>query len=330
MLCLTRLIEQEDLTEEQSYEALQEILNGANPHQTAAFLALMRAKGETAAELAGVIKAMEEKMIPVTLSVPALDIVGTGGDGAHTLNISTGSAILAASCGVKIAKHGNRSVSSLCGSADVLEALGIRIDMSADEVKRCVEEIGIGFMFAPHFHPAMKKVKEVRSGLKIRTLFNLVGPLLNPARVAHRMVGVSHQELLLPFAELLVVQERGRSLVFHGCGLDEISCMGPTQVIEIHGKQMRQFTLDPEELGLPRCSLSDLRGGDAQQNSAHLLRIFAGEKSAAADTIALNAACALYVYGNAPTIQEGLAIAQQNLKEQRALQLIEKWRNYGR
>ncbi|MES2122206.1 MAG: anthranilate phosphoribosyltransferase [Chlamydiota bacterium] len=328
MLCLEQLMKQEDLTEEQCYAALQEILTGANPHQTAAFLALMRAKGETAAELAGVIKAMEEKMIPVALSIPVLDIVGTGGDGAHTLNISTGSAILAASCGVKIAKHGNRSVSSLCGSADVLEALGIRIDMSAREVKSCVEEIGIGFMFAPHFHPAMQQVKEVRSALKMRTLFNLVGPLLNPAHARHRMVGVAHAELLKPFAELLAGEQRGRSLVFHGCGLDEISCVGPAQVIEINGKEMREFTLDPLELGLPRCALSDLRGGDAKQNSKHLLRIFSGEKSAAADTLALNAACALYVYGSAPSIQEGLAIAQQSLKEHKAMQLIEKWRNY--
>lgn len=330
MLHLEKLIRQEDLTERETYGAIRELLTCANSHETAAFLALMRAKGETIAELCGVLQAMEEEMIPVKIGTAALDIVGTGGDGAHTINISTGAAIVAASCGVPLAKHGNRSVSSLCGSADVLEALGIAIEMSAEEVARCVREIGIGFMFAPHFHPAMKRVKEVRAGLKVRTLFNLIGPLLNPAKAAHLMVGVSQIEMLEPIAQLLLRQKRGRSWVFHGTGLDELSCLGPATVLEVSASGIKKRCIDPLEFGLPRCTLDDLRGKDATYNAEILKRVFSGERSAVADTIAFNAACALYLFGSTSSIQEGLMRVQNSLKEQKPIQLLQAWSTYGK
>ena len=208
---IEKLIFREDLTKEESSLAIHEALGDANPFQTAAFLVLMRAKGETVEEIQGVIEAMRSLMVRVPLSCPVLDIVGTGGDGAHTLNISTASAILAASCGVEIAKHGNRSVSSLAGSADVLEAVGVDIHQTPEQIKRCIEEIGIGFMFAPDFHPALKDLKEIRKGLSVRTLFNIIGPLLNPAGAEHLMLGVFSEDLMEIAADLLLRLKSRRS-----------------------------------------------------------------------------------------------------------------------
>ncbi len=325
---LEKLICQTDLSKEESSLALDELLTGANPHQIAAFLVLMRAKGETIQELQGIIEAMRAKMVQVQTATAVLDIVGTGGDGAHTLNISTASAILAASCGVKIAKHGNRSVSSSCGSADVLEALGVDIHKDPITVGKCIEELSIGFMFAPDFHPGLKRIKEVRGQLGIRTLFNIVGPLLNPAAAQHLMLGVFHKDLMEKMALLLLSLSSHRSLVFHGCGLDELSCLGPSDVIEISEGKMRALTLDPLEFGLDRCQIDDLRGKDASYNAQRILEAFHGEKSPFADTIALNAGIALCLYGIAGSYQEGIERAKTCLKEQRALALLNAWRSY--
>ena len=326
MLNLEKLLLQENLTKEESSLATRTILSGANPHQIAAFLMLMGSKGETVDELLGVIEEMQRQMVQVAVSCPVLDIVGTGGDGAHTLNISTASALLAASCGVKIAKHGNRSVSSLCGSADVLEALGINIDQTPEQVQRSIEEIGIGFMFAPHFHPALKNLKEIRRGLGIRTLFNIIAPLLNPARAEHLMLGVFSEDLLGTASSVLQRLQTRRSFVFHGCGLDELSCVGPSKVIEVTQEGMRAFVLDPTSFGLKRCSLEDLRGQGAEYNAEKILEALNGKESPFADTIALNAGVALYLYGKAGSIQEGIAIAQTQLKEKRAIDTLNKWR----
>ena len=230
---IEKLLLRESLSQEESESATREVLSSANSHQIAAFLVLMRAKGETIEELHGAILAMRSAMIRVNIATPVLDIVGTGGDGMHTLNISTASAILAASCGVKVAKHGNRSVSSLAGSADVLEALRVNIHQPPHKIAACVEELGIGFMFAPNFHPALKHIKEVRQNLGTRTLFNILGPLLSPASAGHLMLGVFSEDLLIVVAQLLVRLNQRRSFVFHGCGLDELSCLGPAQVIEV-------------------------------------------------------------------------------------------------
>ena len=241
---LEKLLVQNDLSEEESKLAMQEIFAGASPYQAASFLMLMRSKGETAEELFGIIEAMRERMVRVPVKSRVLDIVGTGGDGAQTLNISTASAILAASCGVKVAKHGNRSVSSLCGSADVLEALGVNILAPKESLGRSIEELGIAFFFAPEFHPALKQLREVRKGLGTRTLFNIIAPFLNPATPEHFMIGVYSKELLDIAAAVLSRLNTRRSLVFHGSGLDELSCVGVAQAMEVQGEKLTPI-LDP-------------------------------------------------------------------------------------
>jgi anthranilate phosphoribosyltransferase len=307
---------------------MEEILAGADAHQVSAFLMLLRAKGESADELMGIVQAMREAMVPVPVEHPVLDIVGTGGDGMHTLNISTGSALLAASCGVKIAKHGTRSVSSLCGSADVLEALGITVEQDADEIVDCIENVGIGFMYAPHFHPAFKSLGTIRKGLKMRTVMNLIGPLLNPASAEFQMIGVFHENLLERMALTLFKLGTKHSIVFHGCGLDELSCVGPSQAIEVTPNGLRRFILDPQEFGLSLCSIEDLKGHDAQYNAAALQRAFEGEPGPLADTLTLNAGVALYLYGTTPSIQDGIDLAREHLHNKKVMKLLNQWRNY--
>ncbi len=326
---IEKLLMQENLSAEESKCATQAILGGASSYQTAAFLMLMRVKGETVDELFGIIEEMRNLMVHVSVNCPVLDIVGTGGDGAHTLNISTASAILAASCGVKIAKHGNRSVSSLCGSADVLDILGINIQAAPEQIERSIEEIGIGFMFAPRFHPALLHLKEVRKGLGTHTLFNLIAPLLNPAQAQHVMLGVSHENQLEIAASLLLRINSGRSFVFHGCGLDELSCLGPSKVIEVSQNGAHRFVLDPVELGLNYCQLDDLKGRDARYNADKMIEAFNGKESPFADTIALNAGVAIYLYGKAESIMEGIDIAKKHLREKKANQLLMRWREYA-
>ena len=323
---LEKLLGSEDLTYAESQGAIDAILSGANPHEAAAFLALMRAKGESVAELGGVIAAMRGCMIPVLLECPVLDIVGTGGDGADTVNISTGSAILAAACGVKVAKHGNRNVSSLCGSADVLEALGIAIHQSPDAVRHMIDEVGISFLFAPDYHPAMQKMKEVRRGLKVRTLFNVIGPLLNPASPDYLMVGVADPKLLGKIAQLLLSQQVKRAFVFHGAGLDELTTIGPAQVLEVSEKGIQAFHLDPQEFGFPRCSVDSLRGGDAEMNAQLLIDVFKGKGGAIADTLILNAGVAVYLYGIASTVQEGIALVKEAIQNNQVVELVAKLR----
>lgn len=323
---IEKLLNRENLTQHESTLATHEILNKANSHQIAAFLVLMHAKGETADELLGVIEAMRHSMIPVKTTTSVLDIVGTGGDGAHTLNISTASALLAASCGVKVAKHGNRSVSSKAGSADVLEALGISIHRSADEICRSIDRLNIGFMFAPDFHPALKHLKDVRKGLNVRTLFNIIPPLLNPAKAQHLMLGVFSEGLLDIAASLVLQLKTQKSFVFHSNGLDELSCLGPSKVLEVTPNGIRSFILDPLDFGLKRCTLEDLRGQDAQYNAEQILKTLNGEEGPFADTIALNAGVAIYLYGITSSIQEGICLAQSQLKEKKALELLNKWK----
>jgi anthranilate phosphoribosyltransferase len=326
---IERLLLKEDLSAQESKLAIHEILTEANAFQSAAFLMLMRAKGETLDELLGVAEEMRGLMVPVSVSCPVLDIVGTGGDGAHTLNISTASAILAASCGVKIAKHGNRSASSLCGSADVLEALGIDIHCTPEQVARSIEDIGIGFMFAPQFHPSLKHLKDIRKGLGTRTLLNIIAPLLNPAKAKHLMLGVFSEDLLEIAASLLLRLGSHHSLVFHGSGLDELSCIGPSKVMEVTEKGIRPMILDPADLGLRRCSVGDLRGKDTPYNARKIIEAFKGMESPFAETIVLNAGVALYLYGKTETVKEGIEKAKHHLKEGKADRMLALWRNYA-
>jgi anthranilate phosphoribosyltransferase len=302
------------------------ILEEADPHQIAAFLAILRYRGETSDEIAGMITALQKKAIPVKIPFKTMDIVGTGGDLAHTVNISTGSAILAAACGIPIAKHGNRSVSSKSGSADVLEQFGIDIETPPSQIMHYLDEIGIVFMFAPNYHPSLKKLSYIRKGLKFPTVFNLLGPLLNPARTEYALIGVantSHLEILCKF--LLEDKSKKRTLLFHGNGLDELSTIGKMIAYDIRDGKVQHLELDPEKLGFSLCSLKDLQGGDAQLNASILKKVFAGEQNPIADTLTLNAGAALWIFGKTSTLEEGVQEARKVLKKGKALEVLEKW-----
>ena len=302
---LKKLLERKNLTEEEAKKGGESMIKGENPYQTAAFLALLHAKGETPEEIYGMVRAMQEVMIPFPSKGTTLDIVGTGGDGANTVNISTASALLAASLGVPVTKHGNRASSSQCGSADLLEYLGFDFDKPTRG--------NFTFLFAPKYHPAFKTVSTLRKALGIRTIFNFIGPLLNPAKPAHILCGVANISLLEVMAEVLLKMGTTHSAVFHGEGLDELSCLGPCQVMEIEKGEIKRWTLDPLDYGLKRCSREDLRGGEASLNAALLKQAMTTGEGGIADTLALNGAMALYLFKKTP-LQEGVKLAQKALK----------------
>lgn len=326
---IEQLMNRQHLSAQQSQAAIGHILTSPNRSQIAAFLALLRAKNETSQEIFGIANAMRASMVSVPVKKPVLDIVGTGGDGAHTVNISTGASILAASCGVPVAKHGNRSVSSRCGSADVLEALGINIQLGAEDVAACIEAVGIGFCFAPLFHPAMKHLKEIRTELGVATTFNIMGPLLNPARAEYCMIGVFREDLLERIADVLFHLKTKRSIVFHGAGLDEVSSLAPVKVIEISPKGQIAFELNPRDFGFATCELKDLQGGDAAENAAILRDAFEGKSSPVADTLIFNAGIALYLYGSVHSIKDGAEVARQQIESGQAKALLERFAEFS-
>jgi anthranilate phosphoribosyltransferase len=325
---IEQLINGEDLTHDVCEKVIHEMISGRNESQMAAFLVLMRQKGETADELFGIVKAMRQKMIPVPVEIPVLDIVGTGGDQSHSVNISTGASILAAACGVKVAKHGNRASSSKCGSADVLEAMGLPIELGPDKVKEALDQFNIGFMFAPFYHPVFKEIAKVRKQLGIRTLFNFIGPLLNPAIPPFHLFGVARSELIDLLADVLLLLKTKRALIFHCEGLDELTPVGPCDIVEVsEGKKIR-FTLDPKDLGFERCTKKDLEGDDPKLNARLLLEAFQGKPGPIADTLILNAGVAVYVYGLANSIEEGIEKAREVQQTGKAMEVIEKWKTF--
>lgn len=327
------------LTSEETKAAFSEILKGADEVQVGSLLTLLRARGETPAEIAGMVQAMNEACNGVDLgpNKKLLDIVGTGGDGADTINISTASVVLAAACGCIVAKAGNRSVSSRCGSADVLEALGVKVDLTPAQVVQCVNAVNVAFMFAPVNHPAMKHVAPVRKKLGLRTCFNILGPMTNAAGAQHAVIGVFHPELLSLVAGAL--QEVGRvehAVVIHGVGLDEISPLGPATILEIKNTaapgepksyETKTFEFDPISVGIPRCELKDLKGGDPKENAERFQQVLQGgdHTDAKRDAIVLNAGVGCYVYGLTPTIEEGCTLARETLKSGKAADLLKKW-----
>jgi anthranilate phosphoribosyltransferase len=331
---IEKLMHRENLNEESCKKVLTEmLLPETNPLHISAFLVLLRAKGETTAELNGMLTLLKQKMVPVPTKHKVLDIVGTGGDGAHTFNISTGSAILAASCGIKVAKHGNRAVSSLTGSADVLETLGINIHLKADKISQCIDEIGIGFCFAPHFHPALRELRSVRKSLNVPTTFNLLGPLLNPANPSYILLGVFNEKLLSLMAESIRKTDTVRALIAHSAGLDEISCLGTTKILEVFAGEIKEYVMDPQQYGFPLCRLEELQGGDAKVNAQLLLEVFSKgnlkKKQAAANTLILNCAMALYLYGMHNAIPDAVRHARENLESGAALTLLKKWSEFS-
>lgn len=287
---------------------------GATPAQMGAFLMGLRVRGETVAEITGAARLMRERMITVAVPEGTVDIVGTGGDGHNTYNVSTCAAFVAAGAGLKVAKHGNRSVSSLSGASDVLAALGVRIDVPVETVARAVREAGVGFLWAPMHHPAFKAWAPVRADLGVRTMFNLLGPICNPARVKRQIVGVFDARWVEPVAEVLRNLGTEWAWVVHGRdGLDELSTTGPTLVAELASGQVRTFEVDPREVGLHPSSLADLRGGDAEANAKALRGVLAGEPGAYRDIVLLNTGAALLVGGAATDLADGVVRAAASI-----------------
>lgn len=288
---------------------------GATPAQIAGFLVALRAKGETAEEIAGFADAMREHVVPVEPTRrPVIDVVGTGGDGANTFNISTAAGLVAAAAGAAVAKHGNRSASSSCGSADVLEELGVSLELSPDRIAASIDEVGFGFMFARAHHPAMRHVAPLRQELGTRTVFNILGPLANPAGAHDGVFGVYAPSLAPTYADALTSLGARHAFVVHGAGgLDELSPLGPNLVVEIVGGETRQWTLDPRELGMQPADAAELTGGDAAQNAAAIRAVLDGEHGVRRDAVTLNAGAALVAAGIADGLPDGVDRARQTI-----------------
>lgn len=313
------------LSFDEAREAFDIIMSGdATPGQIGGFLMALRVRGESTDEISGAVATMRDKMVRVDAPPGAIDIVGTGGDGAHSLNISTAAAFVVAGAGVPVAKHGNRNLSSKTGSADVLTALGVKIDIDAEAIGRCLREAGIGFMFAPAHHPAMRHVGPTRVELGTRTIFNLLGPLSNPAGVKRQMVGVFAPEWVVPLAETLLALGAELAWVAHGDGFDEITATGETQVAEVKDGTVRTFTLTPQSVGLAQHAREDLRGGEPDFNAAALRTTLSGAPGAYRDTVLMNAGAGLLVAGKAGTLAEGVEIAADSIDTGKASAVLER------
>jgi anthranilate phosphoribosyltransferase len=322
-------VDGKSLPEETAYEAMGHIMDGhATPAQLAGFLVAMRMKGETVEELTGFARAMRERcaLIAPKVSGRLTDTCGTGGAPIKTFNVSTLSAFVAAGAGVPVAKHGNRAVTSRSGSADVLEALGANLALEPERVKHVIETVGVGFLFAPNFHPAMKHAIGPRRELGIRTVFNVLGPLTNPARAQSQVLGVYHPSLVAKLTPVLKNLGVKDAMVVHGeGGLDEISPFGPTRVGRVADGVVSYSTLNPEEFGFKRVSPDDVRGGDPKESAAVFRRVLSGEKGPHADTVVMNAAAAAVVGGRAKDMKEGVVVARESIESGRALDKLRRF-----
>lgn len=324
---IAKVVERIDLTEAEMVEVMSEIMGGeATPAQIGAFIAALRMKGETVAEITGAARVMRDRATPIRVGAvldldrddinldreTILDTCGTGGSGTKSFNISTTVAFVVAACGVKVAKHGNRSVSSTCGSADVLEALGVNLSIPPEKVEECIREAGIGFLFAPALHGAMKHAIGPRREIGIRTIFNVLGPLTNPARADRQVLGVYRADLVETLARVLAGLGCRRGFVVHGeDGMDELTLTAPTQVAEIRDGRFALQTVAPEQFGFDRCPLSELQGGDALQNAAIVRAVLSGEAGPKRDVVLLNAGFALVAAGVADSVTDGIERARQ-------------------
>lgn len=323
---ISEVVKGKDLTEAEAEAAMKYIMSGeATPVQISSFLTALRLKGETVEEITAFARVMREFAARITPKVDDIlvDTCGTGGDKIKTFNISTAAMFVAAGAGLLIAKHGNRSVTSKAGSADVVEALGVRIDLPPAEVQRCIETVGIGFMFAPRFHGAMKYATPVRREMGIRTVFNVLGPLTNPAGAQAQVMGVYDAALTEKLARVLGKLGCKRAMVVHGLdGLDEISTLGETQISELSGGEVRTYTITPESFGIEHASAEALAGKDVGENARTLLRILRGERGPRRDIVLLNAAAAIVVGGKAKDLHEGTAIAANSVDSGRAYEKV--------
>ena len=326
---LAKVVRGERLTEVEAGAAMSAIMDGAaTPAQIGALLAALAVRGETEDEVVGFARTMRDRAVPFAAD-SAVDTCGTGGDGAGTFNISTIASFVVAACGVKVAKHGNRSASGSCGSADLLEALGVRIDPPLDLVSRRFEEAGWTFLFAPAFHAATRHAVGPRKELGVRTAFNLLGPLTNPARPHAQVVGVPRVDLAVFLGRCLARLGVRRAWVVHGAGLDELTLSGATTVAEVRDGQVRAFTVDPEDAGLERAGAASLRGGDAAANAQMAREILGGARGPRRDVVLLNAAAALVVAGRAKDLREGVAEAAAAIDDGRAVSVLARAREIG-
>ena len=326
---IVKIVSKEDLTYEEAYTVMNEIMSGeTTPTQNAAFLASLStksARAETTDEIAGCAAAMREKATPVDAGPDLFEIVGTGGDNAHSFNISTTSALVAAAGGMRVAKHGNRAASSKCGTADCLEALGVNIDQSPDKCRQLLDEVGMCFFFAQKYHTSMKYVGAIRKELGFRTVFNILGPLTNPGHPSMQLLGVYDEYLVQPLAQVLMNLGVKKGMVVYGQDkLDEISLSAPTTVCEFKDGWMKNYVITPEQFGLQRCTKQDLVGGSPAENAEITKAILAGEKGPKRDAVLMNAGAALYIGGKAESLAEGITLAAQLIDEGKAMKTLEK------
>ncbi len=323
---LNKIATRQDLTGEEMRSVMTTIMNGeATPSQIGAFLMGMRVKGETVGEIAAAVSILREKMVRVEAPEDVIDIVGTGGDGAETLNISTAASFVTAAAGVLVAKHGNRALSSKSGASDVLQALGIKLDLTPEQISACIRDVGIGFMFAPAHHPAMKHVGPSRQEMGTRTMFNLLGPQSNPAGARRYMLGVFDKRWVEPVAAALLANRAIAAWVVYGAdGLDEISTTGPSFVASIKGGDLRSFEVTPEDAGLPRATIADLKGADPAYNAGRLRALLDGVKDPYRDVVLLNTAAALIVSDRAEDLKSGVRIAAEAIDSGKARQVLDK------
>jgi anthranilate phosphoribosyltransferase len=309
------VVEGQSLTEDQAAQAMGEIMNGdATPAQFGAFVTALRLKGETVEEIAGMARVMREMSLHVEVDGPLVDTCGTGGDASGTFNISTAAGLVVAGAGVRVAKHGNRAMSGACGSADVLESLGVNIDLSPDGVSRCIEEAGFGFMFAQRYHPSMKFAAGPRREIGIRTVFNILGPLTNPAGATAQVIGVADPSMAPKMAEVLGRLGSVRALVVHGAdGLDEITLSDETRVWEFHNGDTTEYSISPDELGFDRASGEELRTGSVDESTAILKGVLDGNRGPARDVVLINAAASLLAADAVTTMEDGISVAAESI-----------------
>jgi anthranilate phosphoribosyltransferase len=322
---ISRLIEGDSLTMDEAAQVMEEIMGGeVTPAQFGAFVTALRMKGETVEEIAGLVKTMRSKAVRVDADAPVIDVVGTGGDGQNTFNISTAAAFVVAGAGLKVAKHGNRAASSQCGSADVLEALGIKIELTAGQVKQCLDEVGMGFMFAPAFHPAMKYAGPSRREIGIRTVFNIIGPLTNPAGAGCYLLGVADDSLVEKLAKVLANLGCEHALVVHGeDGLDEITITGKTKVCEVTKGGLKNYTVNPEDAGIRKASPDSLKGGTNDENASTLRSVLSGTPGPQRDIVVLNAGAALVAGNMAASLEQGLDLARESIDSGKAMEKLD-------
>jgi anthranilate phosphoribosyltransferase len=331
---ISKVVERIDLEEEEMAKVMERMMDGvASPSQMAAFLVGLRMKGESISEITGAAKVMRDKAIRIQPVYPVVvDLCGTGGDQKGTFNVSTVASFIVAGAGIPVAKHGNRSVSSQVGSADVLEELGVNINLTPEAAERCLNEIGITFLFAPIYHPAMKNVSQSRRDIGIRTIFNLLGPITNPAGVKHQLMGVYSEVLLEPIAKVLRNLGYLRAMVVHGIDcLDEITVTGKTQVAELKCGMVKTYQIDPLELGFKRRKLDELKGGDVRENARILVSILKGEeREAKRDIAVLNAAAAILIGEGASDMKEAIAKAEDSIDSGKALEKLNELIRFSR